>query len=62
MRKRYDYRNDYKDLNIEQLKSMIPDLNDRLLQSVGFCDSTSNDYLKRVLYVEKRIKKLENLK
>ena len=61
MRKRFDYRNDYKGLNLEQLKTILSKLQDKLLDSLGICDSLSNDYLKRIIYVEKNIKKLEVL-
>jgi ribonucleotide reductase beta subunit family protein with ferritin-like domain len=54
---RYDYRNDYKGWNNERIEKHLPYLKDKLLQNIGICDSNSQDYLKRISYLENKIRK-----
>lgn len=53
---RYDYRNDYKDMDLEGLKSALAKLQDRLLDRLGAC-LNADDLMKRISYVEKKIAK-----
>lgn len=57
---RYDYRRDYKNMTLEQLRITLDKLNQRVLDSVASGDTSSyDDAMKRASYVEGRIKKLE---
>ena len=56
MRKRYDYRNDYKGWTNEQIENALPKLKDDLLKNIGICDSNADDYRKRIVYLENKLK------
>ena len=53
MRKRYDYRNVYKDMTKEDLLEYLTALKQRLLDNIGIID-TSNE-LKRICYIENKL-------
>ena len=55
MRKRYDYRNDYKGFTKEQMLEVLPYLEDRLIKNVGICQSNADDYLKRITYLKGKL-------
>jgi hypothetical protein len=57
---RYDYRNDYKDMNLEQLKSALINDKQRLLNWIGLDDNETKNYVKRVSYLENKINKYNN--
>ena len=55
MRKRYDYRNDYKNWSIEEIINHLPILKEKLCINIGICDDLANDYLKRISYLENKL-------
>lgn len=55
MRKRYDYRADYKGWSIDKIKIALPKLKDDLLKRIGICDTS--DYMKRISYLEAKLTK-----
>tara|TARA_R110002074_G_scaffold157492_11_gene314431 strand:+ start:125 stop:364 length:240 start_codon:yes stop_codon:yes gene_type:complete len=55
MRKRYDYRNDYKGFTKEQILEVLPYLEDRLIKNLGICQSNADDYLKRIIYLKGKL-------
>ncbi len=57
MAKRYDYRRDYKEFTIIELREALKKLIDRLLET--YRDDVSEDCLKRISYVENKIKKYD---
>lgn len=59
--KRADYRRQYKDMSIEQLRSVYDRLQDKYLQNMGICDANLEYYFKRFCYVKQKIEKLEKL-
>ena len=52
---RYDYRNDYKNWSLDKIKNHLPFLKDKLLQTLSFCDSSANNLIKRISYLEGKI-------
>lgn len=54
---RYDYRNDYKDMTIEQLKAVLVKLENRLIDSIGIDNKSASDYAKRIAYINQKINK-----
>ncbi len=60
--KRADYRRQYADLNLEQLKASLGKLQDKYLQNIGICEANYQYYFKRFCYVKNRIEKLESKK
>lgn len=58
--KRYDYRNEYKKMDYQQLCDILKTLIDRVLDASASGNwSTFNDLNKRISYVQSRMKKLE---
>jgi len=53
---RYDYRNDYKQMGLEELKNSLENEKQNLLNWIGLNDTESKKYLKRVCYLEVKIK------
>ena len=58
--KRYDYRNDYKNWTKDEMKKHLTILKDKLLQNLGICESNSDDYSKRISYLNSKINKMKN--
>ena len=58
MRKRYDYRNDYKGWSKDQMRDHLAILHMRLLQNIGICESNADDCSKRISYLNTRIDKI----
>ena len=56
-RTRYDYRNDYKNLNLEELKEQADKTLDRMLDFLGLDNRTAHDFGKRNSYINQLIKK-----
>jgi hypothetical protein len=56
MKKRYDYRRDYKGWTIEQITKHIPKLEEELLKNIGICQSNADNCLKRLSYLKNKIK------
>ena len=52
---RYDYRRDYANMSITEMRDALSKLIDRFLGS--FDDSTQRDCIKRMSYIEAKIKK-----
>lgn len=52
--KRYDFRRDYKGWTNEEIKNHLPYLKEKLQESV-FCQSNSDNYLKRISYLENKL-------
>ena len=63
-RTRYDYRNDYKSMNLEELKEQADKTLDRMLDFLGLNDKVAHDFGKRNSYINQLIIKIEkeNLK
>tara|TARA_R100001015_G_C4473687_1_gene56496 strand:- start:70 stop:276 length:207 start_codon:yes stop_codon:yes gene_type:complete len=61
--KRFDYRREYKNWTKEQMQKHLPILKEKLIKSIGICDSNADDYLKRISYLESKIEtELKKLK
>ena len=63
-RTRYDYRNDYKNMNLEELKEQAGKTLDRMLDFLGLDNRVAHDFGKRNSYINQLIIKIEkeNLK
>ena len=61
-RTRYDYRNDYKGMTLEQLKVQEEKTLDRMLDFLGLDNRVSHDFGKRNSYIKQLIAKIENEK
>ena len=59
-RTRYDYRNDYKNLNLEELKEQAGKTLDRMLNLLGLDNRAAHDFGKRHNYIKQLINKIEN--
>ena len=59
-RTRYDYRNDYKSMNLEELKEQADKTLDRMLGFLGLDNRLSHDLSKRNSYINQLIAKIEN--
>lgn len=58
--KRYDYRQDYSKMTVNELRDCLKSLIDRMLNSIAALDNRSaDDCIRRISYVESKIKKLE---
>ena len=57
---RYDYRNDYKGYDLIQLESCLDNCKDRLLDWIGLNSYEESNYMKRISYLEGKIKKIKN--
>ena len=55
MKKRYDYRNDYKGWSMEQIEKHIPYLKQKLAKNIGICDNNAADALKRLSYLQSKM-------
>ena len=58
--RRYDYRNDYKNWTKDEMKKHLTILQDKLLQNLGICESNSDDYSKRISYLNSKTNKMKN--
>ena len=58
-RTRYDYRNDYKNLNLEELKEQANKTLDRMLDFLGLDNRAAHDFGKRNSYINQLIIKIE---
>ena len=58
-RTRYDYRNDYKNLNLEELKEQADKTLDRMLDFLGLDNRVAHDFGKRNSYINQLIIKIE---
>ncbi len=56
-RKRYDYRNDYKNMSKENLLHELEVLKDRFLDT--YLEDTKKDCGKRISYIRGKLEKLE---
>lgn len=54
---RYDYRNDYKNMTLENLKISLDKLTDRMLKS--YRSDVMSDCVKRISYIKSKIGKME---
>jgi len=55
---RSDYRSDYKGWSKERIIEELPYLKDKLLMNIGICQSNADNYLKRLSYLENKLKNL----
>jgi len=53
---RTDFRNEFKGWDKNRITSYLPYLRDKLLFNIGICDSNVDFYLKRISYLENKIK------
>ena len=58
-RTRYDYRNDYKNLTLEELKEQADKTLDRMLDFLGLDNRVAHDFGKRNSYINQLIIKIE---
>ncbi len=58
-RSRYDYRNDYKNLNLEELKKQADKTLDRMLGFLGLDSRAAQNCAKRNSYINQLIIKIE---
>ena len=56
-RTRYDYRNDYKNMNLEELKEQAGKTLDRMLDFLGLDNRVAHQIGKRNSYINQLIKK-----
>ena len=61
-RTRYDYRNDYKNLNLEELKEQADKTLDRMLGLLGLDNRAAHDFARRNSYIKQLIIKMETKK
>ena len=54
---RYDYRNDYKNWTLENMKKHLPVLKEKLLRNIGICEESERNFSKRISYLNSRISK-----
>ena len=59
-RTRYDYRNDYKGMNLEELKEQADKTLDRMLDFIGLDDKEAHNFGRRNSYINQLIIKIEN--
>jgi len=53
---RTDFRREFKGWDKNRITSYLPYLKDKLLLNIGVCDSNVNFFLKRISYLENKIK------
>lgn len=53
--KRFDYRRKYTNWDKEKIENHLPILKEKLIKSIGICDSIADDCLKRISYLESKI-------
>ena len=58
-RTRYDYRNDYKKMNLVELKEQADKTLDRMLDFLGLDNRAAHDFGKRNSYINQLIIKIE---
>ena len=58
-RTRYDYRNDYKNMNLEELKEQAEKTLNRMLDFLGLDNRTAHDFGKRNSHINQLIIKIE---
>ena len=53
---RTDYRNQYKGWDKPRIEKHLDYLKEKLLMTIGVCDSNANNYLKQISYLENKTK------
>ena len=61
-RTRYDYRNDYKSMTLDELKVQEEKTLDRMLDFLALDNRAAHDFGKRNSYIKQLIAKIENEK
>ena len=59
-RTRYDYRNDYQNMSLEELKEQLEITLNRMLDFLALNSKSAHDFGKRHNYIKQLIAKIEN--